>query len=226
MQELKDTKEASASKSVQDKEIQVELVDAKAVEEVKEKEKEKEEEEEEEDDDVFVYPKHSSENINQVLRPEPIKEEEEEEEEEVFVYSGRDAITSNVTERVCNELDTKQYEEKDLQQTEDKLKSFYQHQINNLTEKIQLTDSKALRFAQMYKSLKAKLMEEDKEKQTMLVEIERLNKEVRDLQDLLKTTDTNYRKQVDTMTEFISQLQENAEQQHQSPSRRNHNYNN
>lgn len=225
MQELKDFKKAFASKSGQDKEIQVELIDSKTVED-----------DEEEDDDVFVYPKATNED-NQVSIPEPVKEEleEEDDDEEVFVYRGMDAVTPATepitADTISDETNTKQYDENDLQQREDKLKSYYEHQINNLTEKIQMTDSKAFRFAQMYKSLKDKILEEDKEKdiqtQKLLAEIERLNKDVVRAQDLLTTTETNYRQQVDTMTEFISQLQEKAEQEHQSPpSRRSHNYSN
>jgi hypothetical protein len=223
LQELKNIKEASTSKSAQDKEIQVELANSTSVQE--------EEEEEEEDEDVFVYP---SEDVKESI-PEPIKEEEEEDEDEdeeetVFVYRGKDAVTT-ITE---DESNTKQYNERDLQQREATLKSYYEPQISNLTEKVQMTDSKALRFAKLYKSLKDKVIEDDKEndkqKKEMHMEIDRLNKEVTKVQDLLTTTETNYRNQVDAMTEFISQLQEEIEQlkqkQDHSTARRSQNYSN
>lgn len=182
----------------------------------------------EEDEEVFIYPKTE----------EPqIKEEEEEEEEEVFVYRGMDAIAetpSIVPSKDTAVIGTQEnaITEKDVQAREEKLKAYYEQQLDALTQKIQLTDSKAVRFASMYKSMKERLIKEDKEKQMMLAEIEKLNRDVKNVQDLLATTESNYQKQVDTMTEFISSLQQNAEeqqrQQHrqqQQAGRRPHNNN-
>ncbi|KAI9273157.1 hypothetical protein EDC94DRAFT_594034 [Helicostylum pulchrum] len=197
----------------------------------------------EEEEEVFVYPT-SEEKLARV------DEEEEEEEEEVFVYRGMDAVDESITEKEVQEEEkqkeqqqevhqeevhqeevqsSKKYDENDILVREEKLKIFYEYQVNNLTEKIQMTDSKAVRFASMYKSIKERLVQEGKEKQMMLAEIERLNKEVKNGKEMLYTTETNYQKQVDTMTEFISSLQEGAEdqQRHQTSGRRHHNsYNN
>lgn len=182
----------------------------------------------EEDEEVFIYPKTEEPHI---------KEEEEEEEEEVFVYRGMDAIAetpSIVPSKDTAVIGTQEHAitEKDVQAREEKLKAYYEQQLDALTQKIQLTDSKAVRFASMYKSMKERLIKEDKEKQMMLAEIEKLNRDVKNVQDLLATTESNYQKQVDTMTEFISSLQQNAEeqqrQQHrqqQQAGRRPHNNN-
>ncbi|CEG76100.1 hypothetical protein RMATCC62417_11040 [Rhizopus microsporus] len=125
----------------------------------------------------------------------PTKEEEEE-EEEVFVYTGMDAPPAAKEEKE-DEIAT--------------LKTFYEQKINNLSEKLQMTDSKALRFANMYKMMKERLASEEKEKQQMFTEIEKLNKELKHVQDLLATTESNYQKQIDTMTEYITNLQQSAE---------------
>lgn len=162
----------------------------------------------EEDEEVFIYPKTE----------EPQVKEEEEEEEEVFVYRGMDAVIetpSIVPSKDTTVRDTQEngITEKDVQAREEKLKACYEQQLDILTQKIQLTDSKAVRFASMYKSMKERLIKEDKEKQMMLAEIEKLNRDIKNVQDLLATTESNYQKQVDTMTEFISSLQQNAEEQ-------------
>lgn len=132
--------------------------------------------------------------------------------------------TSSTEEPSTPPLTSKQFDEKDVLIREEKLKSYYEHQVNNLTEKIQMTDSKAVRFASMYKSLKERLVKEEKEKQMMVAEIEKLNKNIKNVQDMLATTESNYQRQVDTMTEFISSLQEGTQEQqrNQQPSGRRH----
>lgn len=134
-----------------------------------------------------------------------------------------DAVDTPSTEVVSTPiLTSKQYDEKDVLIREEKLKSFYEYQVNNLTEKIQMTDSKAVRFASMYKSLKERLVKEEKDKQMMVAEIEKLNKNIKNVQDMLATTESNYQRQVDTMTEFISSLQENEQRNQQPSGRRNY----
>ncbi|KAI7867485.1 uncharacterized protein EV154DRAFT_432396, partial [Mucor mucedo] len=168
---------------------------------------------EEEDEEVFVYPKQEK---------LPKVEEEEDEDEEVFVYRGMDAVDTPSTATPTPPLTSKQYDEKDVLLREEKLKVYYEHQINNLTEKIQMTDSKAVRFASMYKSMKERLAKEEKDKQMMVAEIEKLNKNIKNVQDMLATTESNYQRQVDTMTEFITSLQENEQRSQQSSGRRNY----
>ncbi|KAG2202568.1 hypothetical protein INT47_012562 [Mucor saturninus] len=168
---------------------------------------------EEEDEEVFVYPKQEK---------LPKVEEDEDEDEEVFVYRGMDAVDTPSTATPTPPLTSKQYDEKDVLLREEKLKVYYEHQVNNLTEKIQMTDSKAVRFASMYKSMKERLAKEEKDKQMMVAEIEKLNKNIKNVQDMLATTESNYQRQVDTMTEFITSLQENEQRSQQPSGRRNY----
>ncbi|KAI8639864.1 hypothetical protein BD408DRAFT_445619 [Parasitella parasitica] len=223
--ELHDIKESMGPKDALDKEIQVGNVAAAAAAaaaaaddpsvpfeekpETFKKETEKEQEQEQEEE-AFVYPNNPTNEQ---------KAKEDEEDEEVFVYRGLDAVPS-----ASPPAPEKLYSEEDILKREARMKSHYEQQLGQLTEKIQMTDSKALRFAAMYKALKDRLALEDKEKQMMVTEIERLNKEVKNVQDLLATTESNYQKQVDAMTEFISSIQEHQEEQSR-PQRRSNNYN-
>ncbi|GAN02639.1 hypothetical protein MAM1_0025d02084 [Mucor ambiguus] len=233
--ELHDTKELMKSKDTLDKEIQVDPTpdapqaadkETKDDADISQLNGQTKQVQEEDDEDIFVYPSQPSE--------EPKKQQEEEEDDEdVFVYRGMDAVVSETKATTITSTESEKiYNQDDMSKREAKLKTYYEHQVAQLTEKVQMTDSKALRFAAMYKSLKDRLIQEDKEKRMMVTEIERLNKEVKNVQDLLATTESNYQKQVDTMTEFISSLQQNQEeqsrhhQQQQSPQRRNNNYHN
>ncbi|CEP14132.1 hypothetical protein [Parasitella parasitica] len=213
--ELHDTKELTRSKDTLDKEIQVDYVatadkvDVPIGETPQNTENETEKKEEKEVHEVFVYPNN----------PTNEQKAKEEEDEEVFVYRGMDAVPAT-----SPSAPEKIYSEEDILKREAKMKAYYEQQLGQLTEKIQMTDSKALRFASMYTTLKDRLIQEDKERQMMVTEIERLNKEVKNVQDLLATTESNYQKQVDSMTEFISSLQESQEEQSR-PQRRSNNYN-
>lgn len=131
----------------------------------------------EEDEEVFIYPK------------------KDEEENEVFVYTGMDA------------LPTKEEKKKEEEDAISMLMTSYDQQINELTKKLQDSDSNAARLGKLYETTNDKLLSEEKEKQTMMLEIEKLNEQVRHAQDLLTTTKTNYQKQVDDMTEMITMLQ-------------------
>lgn len=133
------------------------------------------------------------------------KEEEEEvfiypkkdeEENEVFVYTGMDALPTK---------EEKKKEEDEISM----LMSSYDQQINELTKRLQDSDSNAVRLGKLYETTNDKLLSEEKEKQTMILEIEKLNEQVKHIQDLLTTTKTNYQKQVDNMTEMITILQSN-----------------
>ncbi|KAG1474040.1 hypothetical protein G6F56_000595 [Rhizopus delemar] len=136
--------------------------------------------EDEGDEEVFIYPK---------------KAENEEEDEEAFVYTGVDALPTSA--------------EKDLgnQDAILELKTSYEKQVNELTEKLQMSDSKALRLENMYKNAENQLASKEQLNQSMKLEIEKLNKKVKHVEDMMATTETNYQKQVDAMTELITTLQ-------------------
>ncbi|KAK4514643.1 uncharacterized protein ATC70_002244 [Mucor velutinosus] len=234
--ELNDTKELMKSKDTSDKEIQVDPTldepraadkETKADADVPQPNDDTKEQEED-DEDVFVYPSQPTEEP----KKQQEEEDEEDEEEDVFVYRGMDAVVPEAEATETSTESEKIYNQDDMNRREANMKTYYEQQVAQLTEKIQMTDSKALRFAAMYKSLKERLIQEDKEKQMMVTEIDRLNKEVKNVQDLLATTESNYQKQVDTMTEFISSIQQTQEeqsrhhQQQQPPQRRSNNYHN
>ncbi|KAI8992511.1 hypothetical protein BDB01DRAFT_436473 [Pilobolus umbonatus] len=173
----------------------------------------KEKEEEEEEDEVFVYPADKEE--------EEDEEEEDEEEEEVFVYRGRDAVITEEEpiqqqEKLVDDVrtvpvDNSESIEKQIQARENKLKEYYEHQIGQLREKIQMTDSKVVRYADLYGAYKEKLMSAEQTKLGLFDEISRLTKEIGHAEDALTTTEVNYQKQVDAMTEYITRLQEELE---------------
>ncbi|KAI9268800.1 hypothetical protein BY458DRAFT_475546 [Sporodiniella umbellata] len=131
------------------------------------------------DDEVFIYPTKA-----------------EEEDEEAFVYTGIDAIPTSK-------------ENKPEKQDEiDELKISYEKQVCELNEKLQLSDSKALRLENMFKNLESQLSSKEETNQMLQSEIEELKKKVKHSQDMLTTTETNYQSQVDAMTEMITMLQQ------------------
>jgi hypothetical protein len=138
------------------------------------------------------------ENTDNVVYPK----EEQEEDEEAFVYTGVDAQPSTVKQEEKKEKDG------DNQENIQMLKLFYEQKIKNMTEKLQKTDSKVVIFAEMYKKAKEKLASEEKDKQVMISEIVRLDNEVKRIQDLLATEESNYQKQINLMTEYIATIHE------------------
>lgn len=134
-----------------------------------------------------------------------IEKEEQEEDEEAFVYTGVDAQPSAVKQEEKKE--EKKEKGGDNEENVQMLKLFYEQKIKNMTEKLQKTDSKVVIFAEMYKKSKEKLASEEKDKQMMMSEIERLNNEVKRIQDVLTTEESNHLKQINLMTEYIASMQ-------------------
>ncbi|EIE89972.1 hypothetical protein RO3G_14683 [Rhizopus delemar RA 99-880] len=141
------------------------------------------------------------ENMENVVYPK----EEQEEDEEAFVYTGVDAQPSAVKQEEKKE--EKKEKGGDNEENVQMLKLFYEQKIKNMTEKLQKTDSKVVIFAEMYKKSKEKLASEEKDKQMMMSEIERLNNEVKRIQDVLTTEESNHLKQINLMTEYIASMQ-------------------
>lgn len=141
------------------------------------------------------------ENMENVVYPK----EEQEEDEDAFVYTGVDAQPSAVKQEEKKE--EKKEKGGDNEENVQMLKLFYEQKIKNMTEKLQKTDSKVVIFAEMYKKSKEKLASEEKDKQMMMSEIERLNNEVKRIQDVLTTEESNHLKQINLMTEYIASMQ-------------------
>ncbi|KAI8087860.1 uncharacterized protein B0P05DRAFT_635091 [Gilbertella persicaria] len=187
---LQELEKANEKKEVVgfDKETQVDIIEAK-----------------EEEEEVFVYPKKTENTFQESSKPQ--QQQEEEEDEEVFVYRGMDALPKEEEkEPEIVEEATKQYDDHDIQVREEKLKAFYEIQISNLNEKVQSVDSKAVRLAALYQSAKEKLVAEESEKLSLAAEVERLTKQVKDLDDKLETTKSDYQKYMDQMAEYVASL--------------------
>ncbi|KAI8348454.1 hypothetical protein EDC96DRAFT_448809 [Choanephora cucurbitarum] len=154
-----------------------------------------------EEEEVFVYPQ----SIQESSKSEP-----EEEEEEVFVYRGMDALPEESKEpkEEPKEISAKIYDENDMQQREEKLRLFYEKQLSQLNEKLQLVDGRAIRLNSLYLSSKEKLAAEEKEKHTMAEEVKQLTDQVKKLEDDLSSSKSDFQKYADSMTEYIATLQQ------------------
>ncbi|KAF7730379.1 hypothetical protein EC973_002185 [Apophysomyces ossiformis] len=180
-------------------------------------------EEEEDEEDVFVY---------------PVVHQSDEENEDIFVYNGEDAPETNKHRPLSQEstaiVDTKESEQKNMQQEnsdnaevqenkwteedalarEATLTNHYENQIRQLTEKLQMADSKAVRYAKKVDILEGKLKESSDIEENLRLELEKLQKDYLKVEDQLATTEKNYQAQLDDMTVYLSALQ----QQKQDPS--------
>ncbi|KAI7864517.1 hypothetical protein BDF14DRAFT_1834080 [Spinellus fusiger] len=88
------------------------------------------------------------------------------------------------------------------------LKNYYEIQMKQLTEKLQLVDSRVVRYYRMVETLREKLSTDDKDKQALQNEVKWLRSEVDKAKEMLATTESNYQGQVDMMTEYITTLQQ------------------
>ncbi|KAI8141645.1 hypothetical protein BJV82DRAFT_618558 [Fennellomyces sp. T-0311] len=166
-------------------------------------------------EDQFVY---SNDDANE-------DEDEDEDEDEVFVYRGEDAVdVSNAVDGNPDSLESTNGEaSQEGQQTNGIVKSespesqarlaeleaYYENQLQQLTDKLQLADSKAVRFSKMVDTLKDRLSAENEENHRLVDENDRLQKEVIKVQELLDTTEKNYQQQLREMTEqYIEQMQQ------------------
>ncbi|KAI7856274.1 hypothetical protein BDC45DRAFT_533705 [Circinella umbellata] len=190
---------------------------------------------EDEDDENFVYQstEKSQENIKETKEAE--EEEEEEEDDDVFVYRGEDApeekevVSNSINENSEQTLESKKstngeasQEEKqqaingivtseshESKAREAELEAYYESQMKQLTVKLQLADSKAVRFAKMVDTLKDRLAGETEENHRLIGETERLQKDLNKTKELLDTTEKNYQEQLREMTEqYIAQMQQ------------------
>ncbi|CAM0135441.1 hypothetical protein VKS41_005080 [Umbelopsis sp. WA50703] len=157
-------------------------------------------------------------------------EKEEESDDETFVYHGvdtpaekLDSTPPSVLAEKSPELpttDEKDIDDKPSQQfdpnylspeevaaRETQLISMYETKIRSLNESFQLADSKAIRFHRMVQSMKERFELEKENVAAKDGEISRLQTEVLKVQDLLTTTESNYKSQLEVMTDFVTELQ-------------------
>ncbi|KAG2220457.1 hypothetical protein INT45_004199 [Circinella minor] len=225
-EKLKNEVELITSKPTDDKETQANLsppIDTKQQDKKKD------------DDENFVYQstEKSQENIKETKEVE--EEEEEEDDDDVFVYRGEDApeekevVPNSINENSEQILESKKstngeatQEEKqqeingivkseshESKAREAELEAYYESQMKQLTDKLQLADSKAVRFAKMVDTLKDRLAGETEENHRLIGETERLQKDLNKTKELLDTTEKSYQEQLREMTEqYIAQMQQ------------------
>ncbi|KAI9484976.1 hypothetical protein BDB00DRAFT_852439 [Zychaea mexicana] len=222
---------AASSKTTDDKETQANLSPKPDTKQLPEGQDEEEE--------SFVYQSTSKAQDEQNPSTQQNEDDEDEEDDEVFVYRGQDApedSSSPVDGTAEQELPIKEstasngeasHEEQQQQQQQQQtngiaktespecrareveLAASYESQIRQLTDKLQLADSKAVRFSKMVDTLKDRLDAEVEEKHGLIGETERLAKELNKTQELLDTTEKNYQEQLRDMTEqYIAQIQQ------------------
>ncbi|CAI2169160.1 11663_t:CDS:10 [Funneliformis geosporum] len=159
--------------------------------------------ESEEESDVFVYL--------------PIKEEltvgQDDESNGLCKNCGKsiqddDNETSNGTARflALGRNDMSRKTEDDAKQREELIKNNYQFQIKQLNEKVQMADSKAVRFYEGLKIMKAKLIDAENEKSRVDEDISKLQKELDNIKEKLAEEKNAHKTSVDTMTDWIEKL--------------------
>ncbi|SAL99156.1 hypothetical protein [Absidia glauca] len=140
-------------------------------------------------------------------------DDEEEDDDEPFIYpvpsAQDDTPTTTTLEATGNHAtqDDGEALETLIQEREIKLKQYYESQMEQLTEELQMADSKAERFSSMVDTLREKLIKEEDEKKTLNEKIAQLKDQIVKEQELLSTTESSYQKQLDVLTEYTSVLQ-------------------
>ncbi|KAI8332656.1 hypothetical protein BC941DRAFT_455504 [Chlamydoabsidia padenii] len=165
-------------------------------------------------------------NAQESTEQEDIKNDNENDHSFVYPVSTKDTTaTTNMTEIPEDDGRSSSDDKKDtrniealIQERENKLKQYYESRMNQLTEKFQMADSKASRFAGLVNSLKEKLVEETEQKQGLRNEIQTLQEEVVKAKESLSTTESKYQEQLDMLTEYTTSLQmQVSKAQTQSP---------
>ncbi|KAK9719840.1 hypothetical protein K7432_004548 [Basidiobolus ranarum] len=99
----------------------------------------------------------------------------------------------------------------DQMSREDLIKRHYEGKLAQLLERTQYADSQALRMRKVCQDLAKKLEASESEKKTLLEELNQAKQQISRVQDELRTTEENYKSQLDMMTEHIAQLSANVE---------------
>ncbi|KAG0192056.1 hypothetical protein DFQ28_010327 [Apophysomyces sp. BC1034] len=175
--------------------------------------------EDDEDDEVFVYrgedapaTEETTSTPEQVAPLEVIsspvsnnkqnteKHEEHEQHEEHGQY---EELEKHEVINDAVENEDKQTVE-DMLAREATLKNHYENQIRQLTERLQMVDSKAVRYAKKVETLEDRLKANSAVEDNLRLEIEKLQKDYLKVEDQLATTEKSYQSQMDQMTEYFS----------------------
>ncbi|CAG8493422.1 14183_t:CDS:10 [Racocetra persica] len=101
--------------------------------------------------------------------------------------------------------------EGDTRQREALIKNHYESKINQLTEQLQLSDSKSLRLYKASKIIQGRLAEADEGKSRAEQEKTRLQNELDQLKEKLREERENFKTQIDEMTKWINKQDEAIE---------------
>ncbi|KAI9029563.1 hypothetical protein CLU79DRAFT_734641 [Phycomyces nitens] len=202
-------KEERIPKETKDQEVQVNIDLPVPPPVVTETNQPKEEEEEEES---FVYPQSEIESKTSVK-----SDTSSSDEEEVFVYRGKDSLpependTQESKETNAEDADVEKdhVTSESIAAREATLKNYYEIQIRQLTEKLQMADSKAVRYCKTVHTLRESMIEAEKDKQRSQEKVQKLQNDVIVLKEALTAKEIDLNNQVNTMTEFMNQLTNN-----------------
>ncbi|KAK9720063.1 hypothetical protein K7432_004389 [Basidiobolus ranarum] len=89
---------------------------------------------------------------------------------------------------------------------EDFIKRHYEEQLQQLLERARCADSQVLRMRKVSENLDLKLEKSQAEKKALVEQLGEARQQISRTQDELRTTEQNYKTQLDIMTEHIAQL--------------------
>jgi chromosome segregation ATPase len=98
--------------------------------------------------------------------------------------------------------------EDDAKQRENLIKNHYECKITQLKEKLQLSDSRAVRLDKALIMMKSKLADLEKGKSQADQEISKLQKELNQSKETLLEERNNHKSSIDTMTDWIQMQDE------------------
>ncbi|CAG8437415.1 1711_t:CDS:10 [Scutellospora calospora] len=157
------------------------------------------------DNESFIYPNDAEKRESTELSDQPIKDTSR--------PTALTVVTSPITRSTTDDIDinasrnvTKS--EDDAKQREALIKKNYESKINQLTEQLQMSDSKSVRLFSGLKLMKEKLVEADDGRSRAEQEKKMLQNELNQLKEKLHEERENYKRQIDTMTVWIDKQHE------------------
>ncbi|KAF0421502.1 protein phosphatase 1 regulatory subunit 21 [Gigaspora margarita] len=178
-----------------------------------------ENDDDDDDNESFVYPNDSEKRESTELSDQPIKDTSRPTALTVMTTP----ITSSTTDDIdinasrngnSNILELERdigrvtKSESDARKREALIKNHYESKINQLTEQLQLSDSKSVRLFKATQIIQGKLAEADEGKLRAEQEKIRLQNELELLKDKMRDEQNNFKRQIDEMTGWIGKQQE------------------
>ncbi|KAI8070762.1 hypothetical protein BC940DRAFT_295501 [Gongronella butleri] len=148
---------------------------------------------EDDESDTFVYP---------VPNEQPAPSTQEEQPKEKADSPAPAQVNGNGSS--SSEIDVDAI----VAEREAKLKQYYEAQVDQLMDKLQLVDSKVARYAGIAEALQEQLAKEAEDKKALHEQIQKLKDDNAKLEENISTTEANYQRQLDVMTEYTTSLQD------------------